>query len=108
RGIRRGKAVRQGELIGFVGQTGLATGPHLHYEFRVNGMHQNPLTVELPKAVPLSRNQLTTFKAQTNPVIAKLDEIAGELAKGHPSTTQELTDRRLLAMAAERARTPSR
>lgn len=108
RGIRRGKAVRQGELIGFVGQTGLATGPHLHYEFRVNGVHQNPLTVELPKAVPLSRNQLIAFKSQTNPVIAKLDEIAGELAQGHPSTTEELTDRRLLAMAAERARTPSR
>ncbi len=108
RGIRRGKAIRQGELIGFVGQTGLATGPHLHYEFRVNGVHQNPLTVELPKAVPLSRNQLIAFKLQTNPLIAKLDEIAGELAKGHPSTTQELTDRRLLVMAAERARTPSR
>ncbi|MGH8644799.1 MAG: peptidoglycan DD-metalloendopeptidase family protein [Gammaproteobacteria bacterium] len=102
-GIRRGEVVRQGELIGLVGQTGLATGPHLHYEFRVNGVHQNPLTAKLPKTVPLSRAKLAAFKSHTAPVIAKLDEIAGELVKGRPSTTQELTDRRLLAMTAERA-----
>ncbi|MGH8613264.1 MAG: peptidoglycan DD-metalloendopeptidase family protein [Gammaproteobacteria bacterium] len=104
-GIRRGKTIRQGELIGLVGHTGLATGPHLHYEFRVNGVHQNPLTAKLPKTVPLSRAQLAAFKSHTAPVLAKLDEIAGGLAKGRSSTTQELTDRRLLAMTAERAPT---
>ncbi|MGH8605491.1 MAG: M23 family metallopeptidase, partial [Gammaproteobacteria bacterium] len=104
-GIRRGKTIRQGELIGLVGHTGLATGPHLHYEFRVNGVHQNPLTAKLPKTLPLSRAQLAAFKSRTAPVLAKLDEIAGGLAKGRSSKTQELTDRRLLAMTAERAPT---
>lgn len=50
RGIRAGKRVRQGEVIGYVGSSGLATGPHLHYEFQVNGVHRDPLTVPLPKA----------------------------------------------------------
>ncbi|MEQ8661915.1 MAG: peptidoglycan DD-metalloendopeptidase family protein, partial [Gammaproteobacteria bacterium] len=50
KGIKRGVSVRQGQVIGYVGKTGLATGPHLHYEFRVNGVHRNPLTIELPKS----------------------------------------------------------
>ncbi|MDX2219422.1 MAG: M23 family metallopeptidase [Burkholderiales bacterium] len=52
-GIRRGVRVRQGEPIGFVGATGYATGPHLHYEFKVSGIHQDPMKVALPKANPL-------------------------------------------------------
>ncbi|KPK40462.1 MAG: peptidase M23, partial [Gammaproteobacteria bacterium SG8_47] len=54
RGVRSGKYVRQGQTIGYVGSSGLATGPHLHYEFRVNGVHRNPLTVKLPEAAPIS------------------------------------------------------
>lgn len=61
-GIRSGSRVSQGEVIGFVGATGLATGPHLHYEFRVDGVHRNPLTIALPDAAPLPTNQLATFK----------------------------------------------
>jgi murein DD-endopeptidase MepM/ murein hydrolase activator NlpD len=45
--------VRQGEPIGFVGATGFATGPHLHYEFKISGMHQDPMRVALPKAEPV-------------------------------------------------------
>ena len=49
-GIRKGRRVAQGETIGFVGATGWATGPHLHYEFLVDGVHKNPRTVRLPRA----------------------------------------------------------
>lgn len=53
RGIRAGTRVRQGEPIGFVGATGFATGPHLHYEFKISGIHQDPMKVALPKAQPV-------------------------------------------------------
>jgi len=52
--IRSGSRVRQGEVVGFVGATGWATGPHLHYEFKIGGMHQDPMRVALPKATPVS------------------------------------------------------
>ena len=54
KGLRKGKRVAQGEVIGFVGATGLATGPHLHYEFRINDVHQNPLRVAMPAAQPIT------------------------------------------------------
>lgn len=60
--MRKGKRVTQGTVIGHVGKTGLATGPHLHYEFRVRGRHVNPLTVALPKAPPLPRRYMRDFK----------------------------------------------
>ncbi len=55
KGIRTGSRIRQGQVIGFVGSSGRATGPHLHYEFRVNGVHRNPLTVKLPDAAPIKK-----------------------------------------------------
>ncbi|MEX2489769.1 MAG: peptidoglycan DD-metalloendopeptidase family protein, partial [Pseudomonadales bacterium] len=57
-GVRAGKTVKQGQTIGYVGATGWATGPHLHYEFLVNGVHRNPRTVSLPKAEPISKDEL--------------------------------------------------
>jgi murein DD-endopeptidase MepM/ murein hydrolase activator NlpD len=61
-GLRRGMRVSQGQTIGFVGATGWATGPHLHYEFKVSGIHQDPLKVALPKAEPLAPRFLTAFR----------------------------------------------
>ena len=73
KGIRSGKRVKQGQTIGYIGSSGLATGPHLHYEFRVNGTHRNPLTVKLPKAQPLPKKYRAQFKAQATPLITQLD-----------------------------------
>lgn len=67
RKVRRGQKVKQGQVIGLVGSTGLAAGPHLHYEFLVNGVHRNPRTVSLPKANPLTgekKEQFVTYAAE--------------------------------------------
>jgi murein DD-endopeptidase MepM/ murein hydrolase activator NlpD len=73
---RVGHRVRQGEIIGYVGMTGLATAPHLHYEYRINGVHKNPRTVELPKADPVPAARRAEFAAVTRPLIAELDGMA--------------------------------
>ena len=73
---RVGQRVRQGEIIGYVGMTGLATGPHLHYEFRVNGVQRNPQTITLPKPEVLPAAQLARFKAEVvKPQLARLTEL---------------------------------
>ena len=73
-GLREGSRVRQGEIIGFVGQTGLATGPHLHYEFRIDGVHQNPLTAQISNSIPVkSGTALGDFKSQIQAPLAKLN-----------------------------------
>ncbi len=73
RGITSGARVRQGQVIGYVGATGWATAPHLHYEFLVNGVHRNPRTVELPNADPVPRQELVRFHSHTAPLMAMLD-----------------------------------
>lgn len=73
KGIRTGVRVSQGDTIGYVGQTGVATGPHLHYEFRVAGQQINPATVALPTAIPLNKAQLAQFHTATNTLRAQLD-----------------------------------
>jgi murein DD-endopeptidase MepM/ murein hydrolase activator NlpD len=74
-GIRKGSRVVQGDVIGYVGATGIATGPHLHYEFRVGGEHRNPLTVALPGATPLAPSQLARFHDQASAILSRLDAI---------------------------------
>jgi murein DD-endopeptidase MepM/ murein hydrolase activator NlpD len=73
RKLRVGSRVKQGQIIGYVGMSGLATGPHLHYEFRVNGVHRNPLTVKLPDAEPLPKKYMADFNNQSQPLLTQLD-----------------------------------
>ena len=73
RGIHVGKYVKQGQTIGFVGSSGRATGPHLHYEFRVNGSHRNPLTVKLPNAAPIKSAFKGDFTAHAERILSQLD-----------------------------------
>ena len=70
--LRKGKRVNQGDIIGYVGSTGLATGPHLHYEFRINGVQRNPLRVVMPAAIPLSTKNIPAFKENAKPLMTRL------------------------------------
>jgi murein DD-endopeptidase MepM/ murein hydrolase activator NlpD len=74
---KTGSRVSQGAIIGYVGMTGLASGPHLHYEFRVKGVHRDPLTVTMPKPDPLAGAELARFRAATAPAMAQLKRVEG-------------------------------
>lgn len=76
-GVRKGVRVAQGSTVGFVGQTGWATGPHLHYEFRVGGAARDPLRIALPAALPVPDADLPYFRAQGAPLLAQLDFLSG-------------------------------
>ena len=81
RGIRSGARVAQGDTVGLVGQTGWATGPHLHYEFRVAGAARNPLSVPLPAGTPVARHDMDAFHARSQALVAQLDLLAnGQVA----------------------------
>ena len=81
--LRVGERVKQGETIGYVGMSGAATGPHLHYEYRVNGVHKNPRTVPLPDASPIPTQYLTEFHSQSDTLLANLDSARdGAVAAG--------------------------
>jgi murein DD-endopeptidase MepM/ murein hydrolase activator NlpD len=72
----RGQRVAQNDTIGAVGQTGWATGPHLHYEFRIAGQARNPFSIAMPAALPVAPQDLTAFRNHAEPLIARLDLIA--------------------------------
>ncbi len=84
KGIRRGKRVRQGQLIGHVGASGLATGPHLHYELRRHKKALDPRTVNLPSGTPVAKGELAVFGRDR-------DALAALLA-GAPGSTLSVTD----------------
>ncbi len=71
-----GTRVKQGQVIGYVGMTGLATAPHLHYEFRLNGVHRNPVTVSLPNADPLPARYRDRFATMSRPLLAHLEALS--------------------------------
>lgn len=75
RTVNRGQRVKQGQLIGYVGSTGLAQAPHLHYEFLLNGVHRNPRTIALPTANPLGEAQLVEFQQKAAPVLSQLSRL---------------------------------
>ncbi|MGH8220498.1 MAG: peptidoglycan DD-metalloendopeptidase family protein [Steroidobacteraceae bacterium] len=77
RGLHVGEHVSQGTVIAYVGMTGLATGPHLHYEFRVDGVYKNPQTVILPDAVPIEAGLRADFLAKTGPLLGSLYPLEG-------------------------------
>jgi murein DD-endopeptidase MepM/ murein hydrolase activator NlpD len=74
--VKRGARVEQNDTIGFVGQTGWATGPHLHYEFRVNGQSRNPMSIAMPAASPVPAAELPAFHVHAAPLIARLELLA--------------------------------
>jgi len=76
RGLAVGDRVAQSEVIGYVGRTGLATAPHVHYEYRVNGVHKNPAKVTMPKAAPILASLMEDFLVKTAPLLARLDPAA--------------------------------
>ncbi len=74
KGIRSGSNVKQGQIIGYIGTTGLSTGPHLHYEFQVNGVHVDPLSQKLPMADPIASSEKARFMQLSKPLMAQMDK----------------------------------
>ncbi|MBJ9976932.1 peptidoglycan DD-metalloendopeptidase family protein [Pseudomonas sp. S75] len=74
KGIKTGSSVKQGQIIGYIGTTGLSTGPHLHYEFQVNGVHVDPLSQKVPMADPIAKSERQRFLQQSQPLVARMDQ----------------------------------
>ena len=90
KGIYKGAKVKQGQIIGYVGDTGWATAPHLHYEFLVDGVHRNPRKVILPKSDPIPEIEMETFRKILRPRMKQLKTISPQNYLGKGKITKEL------------------
>ena len=80
--VKPGQRIPQGTVIGYVGSSGMSTGPHLHYEFQINGVHRNPLSVTMPPPEPLSGAALAQFRSQTRTALARIREVENIIYAG--------------------------
>ena len=89
--VRSGSRVKQGQVIGYIGSTGLATGPHLHYEFRLDGVHRNPLTYKTPKASSVAKEDQQAFTELSSTMLSKLETVNKNymLAKNKASSSSQ-------------------
>ena len=74
KGLSKGSKVKRGQVIGYVGQTGLATGPHCHYELHVNNQPRNPTTIGIPTAAPISSREMSAFRNKAKALFSKLKQ----------------------------------
>lgn len=79
KGVRKGQRIEQGDVIGYVGSTGLASGPHLHYEFKVGGIQKDPMSLALPISVPLEGKDRTAFKKTSQQMLAMMNSSRGNM-----------------------------
>ena len=77
KGLHVGSKISQGDIVAYVGMTGMATGPHLHYEFRIAGVQRNPLTVDMPTAFPIAAQLRPQFQATSRAMLTRLDMLRG-------------------------------
>jgi len=111
RGLRDGDHVAKGQIIGYVGATGEATGPHLHFEIRRDGIAHDPMTMSLPEGQPLSETRLALFINRIQPLIARLDapdDIGGTLIASTASQLQRTNCHQATAINAALALAPAR
>ena len=74
KGVKDGSSVKQGQVIGYIGTTGLSTGPHVHYEFQVNGVHVDPLGQKLPMSDPIAKSEKQRFMQESQPLMARMNQ----------------------------------